>query len=115
MDSKIRRYIITKILTSATTGILVTLILLAFGLQLAVVFGILAFFLNFIPSLGSVIATLLPLPVALIQYESLWPVIGVVAIPGARSVAQLEANAAAADLRAPGMAIWRAGSAYPGT
>jgi len=83
MDSKIRRYIVTKILTSATTGILVIIILLAFGLQLAVVFGILAFFLNFIPNLGSVIATLLPLPVALIQYETLWPVIGVVAIPGA--------------------------------
>jgi AI-2 transport protein TqsA len=83
MDAKIRRYVVTKILTSATTGILVTLILLAFGLQLAVVFGILAFFLNFIPNLGSVIATLLPLPVALIQYESMWPIIGVVAIPGA--------------------------------
>jgi len=82
MDRKIRRYIVTKIMTSATTGILVTLILLAFGLQLAVVFGILAFFLNFIPNLGSVVATLLPLPVALIQYESMWPVIGVVALPG---------------------------------
>jgi len=82
MDQKIRRYIITKIGTSATTGLLVAILLSVIGLDLAVVFGILAFFLNFIPNLGSIVATLLPLPLALIQFESLWPVILVVALPG---------------------------------
>jgi AI-2 transport protein TqsA len=67
VEQKIRRYIVTKVVTSAATGILVTVILLALGLDLAVVFGILAFFLNFIPNVGSVIAVLLPLPVVLMS------------------------------------------------
>jgi AI-2 transport protein TqsA len=36
---------------------------------LAIVFGLLAFMLNFIPTMGSVIATLLPLPVVIITPE----------------------------------------------
>ena len=56
------------------------------GLHMAFVFGLLTFLLNFIPSIGSVIATLLPLPlamVAILDYGN-WPlIISVVAIPGA--------------------------------
>lgn len=81
MDRAIQRYLVTKVSTSALTGVLVGLILSLFGLDLALVFGILAFFLNFIPSLGSIVATLLPIPVAIIQYETAWPVIGVVLLP----------------------------------
>ncbi len=82
IDSKVRRYLLTKIAVSATTGLLVGIILALFGLDLALVFGILAFLLNFIPSVGSIIATLLPLPIALVQYESVWPIIGVIVLPG---------------------------------
>jgi AI-2 transport protein TqsA len=46
------------------------------------VFGITAFLLNFVPSIGSIVATLLPLPIALVQYDSLWPVLGVLLLPG---------------------------------
>jgi len=63
-DQKIRRYLVTKFSTSAATGILTGTILSLFGLDLALVFGVLAFFLNFIPSVGSIIATLLPIPMA---------------------------------------------------
>jgi AI-2 transport protein TqsA len=49
---------------------------------MAFVFGLLAFLLNFIPSVGSIIATLLPLPMAVAQFNTVWPIIGVVAIPG---------------------------------
>lgn len=82
IDSKIRSFILTKTVLSATTGILVGLILAIFQLDLALVFGVLAFFLNFIPSIGSVIATLLPIPIALVQYDSVWPVLGVFVFPG---------------------------------
>lgn len=81
MDRAIQRYLVTKVSTSALTGALVGLILSLFGLDLALVFGIVAFFLNFIPSIGSIVATLLPIPVAIIQYETAWPVIGVVLLP----------------------------------
>ena len=62
---KIQRYIVTKTIMSGATGIAVGSILGVLGIDLAMVFGFFAFILNFIPSLGSLIATLLPLPVIL--------------------------------------------------
>ena len=82
IHTKIQKYIVAKFIISATTGLLVGTILWMFGLDLALVFGVMAFLLNFIPSLGSIISTLLPLPVAFIQFESIWPVIGILVIPG---------------------------------
>jgi AI-2 transport protein TqsA len=83
IDTKIRRYIVTKVTTSAITGILVGSLLGILGLDLAFVFGVLAFFLNFIPNVGSIIAVLLPLPLAIVQFDS-WVHIGLIAaLPGA--------------------------------
>lgn len=84
IEAKIRSYIATKLAVSAVTGLLVWAILALFGLRMAGLFGILSFLLNFIPSIGSIIATLLPLPVAVAQFGgSPWMVVGVVAVPGA--------------------------------
>ena len=69
VQSRIQRYIIVKALVSALTGVLVGLTLVLLGVDLALVFGVFAFLLNFIPSLGSIIATLLPLPVVLVSPE----------------------------------------------
>ena len=82
IDLRVRRYIMVKVATSALTGILVGAILAIIGLDLAVVFGLLAFLLNFIPTVGSIVATLLPLPIAMVQYDSLGPVLLVILIPG---------------------------------
>ncbi len=82
IDAKVKQFIITKFLLSATTGVLVGVILAIMGLDLALVFGVLAFLLNFIPNIGSVVATFLPLPVALVQFDSLTPVVLVVLLPG---------------------------------
>ncbi len=79
---KIRRYVGIKVAISGMTGVLVWATLSMLGLKLAGLFGILAFLLNFIPSIGSIIATLLPIPIAVAQFQSPWPVILVVAIPG---------------------------------
>ncbi len=82
IDEKIRRFLVMKFIISAVTGTLVGTILALFGLPLALVFGMLAFLLNFIPSIGSIIATLLPLPIALVHYDSMWMVGTVVALLG---------------------------------
>ena len=80
---KMRRYIGIKTFTSAVTGVLVWTILRLVGLKLAVAFGILAFLLNFIPSIGSIIATLLPIPIAVVQFQSSpWFIVFVVVAPG---------------------------------
>ena len=83
IDHGVRHYLTIKTLMSAATGTLVWIILSLFGLPLAGVFGILAFLLNFIPSIGSIIATLLPIPIAVAQYHNPWFAALVVACPGA--------------------------------
>ncbi len=69
IESRIKRYVVTKVVTSGTTGSLVFMVLSILDIDLALVFGLFAFLLNFIPSIGSVIATLLPLPVVLFNPE----------------------------------------------
>jgi AI-2 transport protein TqsA len=82
IDQQIRHYIIIKAIVSTVTGLLVWGSLALFKLELANVFGILAFLLNFIPSVGSIIATLLPIPIAVAQFENPWFIILVVGVPG---------------------------------
>lgn len=75
IDRDVRRYLIMKTLLSAIMGVTTGGLLWLFGVELAVVFGLLAFILDFIPSIGSVIATLLPLPLVIAQFpDSLWHV-----------------------------------------
>jgi AI-2 transport protein TqsA len=83
IDREVRRYLVVKIVISVTMGLIVWGVLAAFGLKLAGVFGMLAFVLDFIPSIGSIVATLLPVPVALAQFSGVWWKLAlVIAIPG---------------------------------
>jgi AI-2 transport protein TqsA len=83
VDSRIKRYILVQGSISAVTGILIGLILSLLGIPLAMVFGLFAFLLNFIPSLGSIIATLLPLPVVLVSPDiSFTAAVLAIALPG---------------------------------
>jgi len=83
-EARVRRYVITKAVISAATGGLVGLTLMLLGVDLALVFGLFAFLLNFIPSIGSIIATLLPLPVVLVSPDISGTVaVLAIAIPGA--------------------------------
>jgi AI-2 transport protein TqsA len=79
VETKIRRYIGVQAAISAATGILVGSVLALLDVPLAMVFGLFAFLLNFIPSLGSIIATLLPLPVVLVN-PAVTPLAAVLAI-----------------------------------
>lgn len=83
IEQRIKRFIVTKTVLSLLTGFLVGIVLKICGIQFALVFGFLAFLLNFIPSLGSIIATLLPLPVILMTKDiSTTTQIIAIAIPG---------------------------------
>ena len=70
IDTNIRRYLTAKTLISLVTAVIVTIILLAFGVDFAIFLGLLTFVLNFIPNIGSFIATVFPMLVALLQFES---------------------------------------------
>jgi len=67
IETQVKRYTLTMVLTSGTTGTLVGLTLSLLGVDFAWMFGFLAFLLNFIPSIGSIIAILLPIPVILLS------------------------------------------------
>jgi AI-2 transport protein TqsA len=83
VETRVKRYLLTMLLTSGVTGILVGFVLKILGVSFYWMFGFLAFMLNFIPSIGSVIATILPLPVALIDPElGIVSKVLVLAIPG---------------------------------
>lgn len=69
VKNKIQRYLITMFFISAATGALVGVALEFLGVQFSWMFGFLAFLLNFIPTIGSIIATILPLPVAILSPE----------------------------------------------
>jgi AI-2 transport protein TqsA len=62
-----RRYVWVKTLTSALTGVVTWLAALAFGLPLAWVWGFLAFLLEYVPSVGSVMAVVPPTLMALAE------------------------------------------------
>jgi AI-2 transport protein TqsA len=73
IDSQIQRYLAIKTVVSFLTGIFAFVVLKFFGLNFAILFGLLTFILNYIPNIGSFIATLFPVVIAVFQFDSLWP------------------------------------------
>ena len=61
-----------KLIISAATGLLIGMLLLACDIELALMFAILTLLFNFIPNVGSIIATALPLPIVLLQFGMGW-------------------------------------------
>ena len=64
---QVQRYLGLKTLTSLGTGLLVGLWTAILGLDFAVVWGLLAFLLNYIPSIGSIVAAVPAVLLGLIQ------------------------------------------------
>ncbi len=73
ISESIQRYFSVKLFTSALTAGTAYLVMKPMGLDFAETWALLAFFLNFIPNIGSVIATILPALVALVQFDSFGP------------------------------------------
>jgi AI-2 transport protein TqsA len=80
VNRQVSKYLLLKALISAATGLLFYLASLATGLDFAVMWGVLAFVLNFIPSIGSIIITLLTIVMAILQFFPNWASVIYVAI-----------------------------------
>jgi len=65
----IQKYISIKMFTSSLTGLLSYLFLRAVDVDFAGVWGLVIFLLNFIPTVGSIIATIFPAMIALAQSD----------------------------------------------
>ncbi len=82
IDNQIQKYLAIKTIVSFVTGVLATVVLMIFGVDFAIVFGFFTFILNYVPNIGSIIATALPLTVAVFQFETLWPAFWILIILG---------------------------------
>lgn len=71
ISKTIRMYLSITTIISLATGLLTYLTCQFFGLEGAVLWGFIAFILNFIPTLGSIIAVLVPVLFSLIQFTDL--------------------------------------------
>ncbi|RPJ01323.1 MAG: AI-2E family transporter [Candidatus Aminicenantes bacterium] len=72
INHQIRKYLVIKTAISLGNGLMVWIVLTAFGVDFAALFGLLAFFLNFIPSIGSLIAAVIRVSFAFFQFGSFW-------------------------------------------
>ena len=68
ISTQIGQYLVIKVAISGITGVLVWLALTLLKVEFALTWGALAFFLNFIPSIGSILASIPPVLLALVQY-----------------------------------------------
>jgi AI-2 transport protein TqsA len=75
VDRDIQTYFGVKTLVSLTTALLSYGVMRFVGLDFAAFWALLVFILNFIPTIGSIVSTILPGLLALVQFESWKPVI----------------------------------------
>ena len=80
MRSDIRSYVGIKVLTSAATGLISYMVLKLVGVDFASFWAVLIFLLNFIPTIGSIIATLFPSLLTLIQFPTLGPFVVTISV-----------------------------------
>ena len=69
ISDSIKHYLLLKFFTSAATGIVITIGLKFFDIHYAVLWGLVAFMLNFIPTIGSFIAAIPAVLMAIVQYD----------------------------------------------
>ena len=67
--SKIKHYMVLKAVISAGTGIFVSIMLMIIGVDYPILWGVVAFMLNFIPNIGSLIAAVPAVLLTLIQFS----------------------------------------------
>lgn len=80
ISRQIGAYLGALFVISLVTGLVVWGVLAWIGVEFAFTWGLLAFVLNFVPTLGSIVASIPPVLMALAQFApSFWPAVGVAA------------------------------------
>lgn len=80
IDRQVQKYLIIKTGIGLLSGLVTMVVLLAFGVDFAVLFGFLTFLLNFIPSLGSITSMGLASTIAAFQFGSIFPALWILLI-----------------------------------
>ncbi len=66
-SDSVQRYLLIKTLVSIGTGIFAGIMLAIIGVDYAILWGMIAFLLNYIPNIGSILAAVPPMLIAMIQ------------------------------------------------
>jgi AI-2 transport protein TqsA len=83
IDHQVRSYLSLKTVISIFTGAAFGFTLHLFGVPMAFTFGVLAFLLNFVPNIGPIVASLLPIPLILLDPEGGLPwMVAVILVTG---------------------------------
>lgn len=80
---KVNKYLLIKTVISALTGVAVTILLWAIGVDYPVLWGLIAMLMNFIPNIGSLLAAIPPILLSLIQLgfaDMVWVALGFLVI-----------------------------------
>jgi len=80
MHQEMAGYVKIKTLMSVLNGLMVWVVLLAFGADFAAPQGILAFFLNYIPTIGSGMAAVVRFVLAFAQFGNIWTALLIFAV-----------------------------------
>ncbi len=72
MTKQISKYMGIKALISVATGVLFYVVAIMFSLDFPLIWGVLAFILNFIPTIGSIIVTVSGIFMAVLQFMPEW-------------------------------------------
>lgn len=75
INSDINEYLGIKFMSSLITGVLSYIVLSVIGVDFATFWALLIFLLNFIPTVGSIVATIFPTLITLVQFSSIYPFI----------------------------------------
>ncbi|MFL6203180.1 MAG: AI-2E family transporter [Thermoanaerobaculia bacterium] len=70
IEGQVRKYLLTKTLVNLGHGILIAVLLAAFGVEFAPLWGFLTFIAHYIPTVGAVISVGIPTVFMLLQFES---------------------------------------------
>ncbi len=73
INEDVRKYISIKMLTSSLTGVLSYAFMKFVGVDFAEFWALLIFLLNFIPTIGSIVATVFPSLITLVQFDTFTP------------------------------------------
>lgn len=65
----LNRYLVIKSLASLATGAIIALVLSIMNIKYALIWGVIAFLLNFIPTIGSILAALPAILITLVEYN----------------------------------------------
>ena len=72
MNRQTSKYLLLKVLISGATGVMFYITSILAGVDFPLVWGVLAFLLNFIPTIGSIVVTVLAIFIAMVQFMPDW-------------------------------------------